>query len=868
MRNKQYSILIISFAILLLPLSGFIPKPVWARESNNIVGVNLACLWNPGMVPEIVDLVTPGGWMVIMALPGDAQPLQELLDELDAHPNNGVNLIIRVDKHKQSFTPDDAKAWVATLGKLETDRKIFVIPWNEPNYELPPGSGQWFEAEDLWGASQQEVANRVNQYSDAFIQHLNDSGLRGDRVVLLSPALNQSHSNYFNFLKDLDPSGQGKNFYEKFDGIAMNLYDFWTNTNGPPLTHSEKHLNAGRYREFLNDLGVDPNMPVFAVESGAVLPGEGVVYRDQPIQKTIAAAVENNLYQQWKDNVNFNMFAVFSYDPEHEEDWRIFDNSIAGATRAYFQDLGTRLGGSIAQGGSTPADFGSWLGSQSGIVACPDGIGYAPDIDLCLYTCGGGIRERRTIQAIEVDEALTDSILLQQPGINSTGFTPPGAPPLDPLEMTITRGGIFQNFADLEIPFLPTLADYLAGPYMYKSPTAIKEAQTLTANSQQGYQPWLHGALANLLPRQAQDNLRYEYWKNCYNGYFIPIECFVADEDNRPFPIQNIPEPPNKEEIFASENTDWRAHYLDLWNQIPLVDDPLVRTGSLTGNPEDKAIKADCCPNYQERTSNIITEIPYLYGINKAAELLHAQWMPVITASTSLPPTLEEDPTLSCYENYQEENPVCDPNQPPENECLRIAETTPGLPIEIKGTGGNEPWTAFYGPTEDLRCTWEFDHYDPVLRLNYYRCQDNPDFNNNPIRSRVAFPYLSNIYQNLSGPEGFFRILMSSELASNWEDNPDEIGKWDAYTASHLNYCFEPAPTDPSHPLAGFFPLTIADQGEIKQYNDFANPPPPGVCDVMTTNLSVYIPYLGGVTNAAEWAGSRPTVPAALLKSQ
>lgn len=857
---KKHSLVIISSSVLLLTPLGLLPQAVLARESNNIVGVNLACLWNPGMVSEVVDLVKPGGWMVIMALPGDGQALQELLNELAAQPNNGVNLIIRVDKHKQSFTPDDAKAWVATLGKLETDRKIFIIPWNEPNQEFPAGSRQWVEAEDLWGASQQEVANRVNQYTDAFIQHLNDSGLRRDRIVLLSPALNQSHPNYFNFLKDLDPSGQGKNFYEKFDGIAINLYDFWTNTG--PLTHPEKQLNASRYRELLSDqIGIDPTIPVFAVESGVVLPGEGVVYRDQTIQRTIAAAAENNPVQPWKDDNNFQMFAVFSYDPEHEEDWNIFDNSIAPETRTYFQSLGSRLGGSIVSAGQLPSQFNPWLGSQSGIAACPDGLGYAPDIDLCLYTCGGAIRERRIIQATETDEALTDPVLLQHPGINSTSLTP-----LNPLEEPLTRGGILQNFADLEIPFLPILAEYLAGPYMYKDPTAIKEAQTLTATGQNGFQPWKHGLLATLLPRQIQDNLRYQYWKNCYNGYFIPQECFVADGDNRPFPIQNISEPPNKEEIFAAENTEWRTGYLDLWNQIPLVDDPLVRTGSLTENPEDKAIKTDCCPVYQKRTSNVITEIPYIYGINTAAQLLHDQWIPKITVSQALPSTPEEDATLSCYQDFQEDSPVCNPNQPPRDQCLEIAETTPGLPIEIKGADNNQPWTAFYGPTENLSCTWEFDYYDPDFQLNHYKCQDDPDFNNKPIRLEVAFPYLSSIYQNLSGPEGFFRVLLGSEIASNWEDNPDEIGKWDAYTASHLNYCFEPVPTNSTHPLAGFFPATIATQGEINQYDDFANPPPPGVCDVMTTNLSVYLPYLGGIANAAEWLASRPALPAAFSR--
>jgi hypothetical protein len=838
MSIKKQSLVVISLTISLLTLLGPTPKTVLARESNNVVGVNLACLWNPGMVPEIVDLVKPGGWLVIMAVPGDGQALQELLDELDARATNGVNLIIRLDKQKQSFTQADAAAWVAMLGNLETDQKIFVMPWNEPN-QYDQRQSKWIEAEDV--TSRTELIEKVKKYSDAFNRYLNESGLRDSgRVFLLSPAFNQSYEgfpgDYEDFINDLG----GKAFYDQFDGAAMNLYDFRDKESDDPLGQNDEHLNAGQYRSVL---GTNlANKPAFALESGtAVFEGSlGVRYTDKLISSTIGA-----VGPIWKSDPNFNMFAVFSYDPEWEENWNIFQ---APLTQNVYADI-ARGGGGIIPGGNPPPGFNQWVQQKidnEEIVACPDGIGYAAKIDFCSYVCGrGGIGERRIVQATETDEALADPILLQHSGLNYTSLTP-----LNPIGESLTRGGLLQNFTDLEIPFLPILAEYLAGPYMYKNPSAIKEAQALTTTGQTGFQPWTHGLLATLLPGQIQDNLRYQYWKNCYDGYFIPLECLVLDEDNHSFPIQNIPEPPNKEEIFASENTDWRSRYLDLWNQIPLIDDPLVRT--------ENAVETDCCPeNSTSQTSNAVTEIPYLYGINTAAQILHDQWMPKITAST----TSEDDSTLSCYQDFQENNPVCDPNQPPEDKCLITTETTPGLAVEIKGAEENEPWTAFYGPTENLSCTWEFDP-----QLNAYKCQDSPDFNNNPLRPRATFPYLSSIYENLTGPQGFFRFLLDSEIASNWEENPDEIGKWDAYVASRLNYCFEPAPGDPS--LVNFFPNTMASQGEIKQYDDFADPPSPGVCNGTTENLSVYIPYLGGVASAAEWVASRPSVPAALLKEE
>lgn len=363
-----FKITLIAFVIF----STRVFSPVWARESNNIVGVNLACQWQITSPQEVTKLVRPGGWMVVMATPGDAAGLQALLNQ-----NPEVNLIIRTDKLKQSYSPADAAAWVATLGKLQTSQRLFVIPWNEPNQDL--GGNLWLEAQDLNGQPLDVVVQKVKDYAFAFSDYLDQSGLRSSgKVFLLSPMLNQSHWNYGEFIQKLG----GKDFYDKFDGIALNLYDFRSSTADKP-TENEVHLNAARYRELLGGLNVSPTKPVFAVETGVVAAGD-VRYDDNLVSQTIQAAVENNRFQEWKNDDNFDMFAVFSYDPENQETWDIFS---AYNTRNYFQDLGNRLGGQVIRGGE-PTNFNGWLQSQTGIVSCPDKIGYASNADLCQSRCG------------------------------------------------------------------------------------------------------------------------------------------------------------------------------------------------------------------------------------------------------------------------------------------------------------------------------------------------------------------------------------------------------------------------------------------------------------------------------------------------
>jgi hypothetical protein len=340
------------------------------------------------------------------------------------------------------------------------------------------------------------VAERVKAYTQAFLEAIRQAGL-DNKIKLLSPMLNQTHPNYDHFVSLLG----GASFYEQFAGVSMNLYDGRVNIAAGPVKKNNPHFNAARYRQLLNNLGVNSNKPVFAVEAGVSIDGDplGVRYEDGLIKETIAAAAENNPLQKWVNDANFNMFAVFSYDPEHEENWDIFDDSLAGQTRAYFQGLGRRLGGATAAGGGTPPQFETWLASQTDITPCPDGTGYASDSSLCSARCGSSKTTPVEI-ALSYGQAKGDKII-QRRRLTRNFALPPALPPRPPLPLdtSLSVNGTIKPLNDtLFIPDLESVFRNLKQAEKQLLPSFFQEPNPSGQTIQSVYPPESETAEINI----------------------------------------------------------------------------------------------------------------------------------------------------------------------------------------------------------------------------------------------------------------------------------------------------------------------------------------------------------------------------------
>lgn len=339
---KQLLIFPVTF-IITFTLASFFSASV--ASAQNIVGINIACRLDD--FSRAAQVVGRGGWVTVMAGPGNCCELQEIYD---ANQSYGVNIVIRGYKHGAAFIEGDAIAWAATLGSLDTHgQKIYFMPWNEPNH-----------ADESGGLGTVAAAHAVKNYIANLSRYLGDAGLRnpGDKVALLSPMIDQFAPNFDQFIAEL---GRGA-FFSQFEGIAVNLYD--NEDCGSPLCSGNHRMNASQFNRVLDEMGAS-GKPVFAVETGVVVGYprylDGELY---DFFKTVISI--------WRTHGNFRMFSVFSYDPHYRSDWNIFGSRTADLLMVS-RGSGSRDTYSSA---STP--------DTSGLVPCDDCCGFAPTEASCV----------------------------------------------------------------------------------------------------------------------------------------------------------------------------------------------------------------------------------------------------------------------------------------------------------------------------------------------------------------------------------------------------------------------------------------------------------------------------------------------------
>ncbi len=463
---------------LLMGLLFFSAGPALAQ---NKLGINIAARHDE--FDQAARLVGAGGWVVIMASPGNADELKPILA---SHPE--VNIILRGHCPSDPLGPNDeenrkfALSWAATLGGLETaGRKIFFMPWNEPNMTREcQGTG------DDYNANNTDCAPHVVKYIGYLRDYLSQSGLLGNKVELLSPMINQHHANYRNFIAAMG----GRGFFESnFYGVSMNLYDNET-CGSSPLCHGDSLRNAGRFNEVLSSVGL-AGLRAFSVETG-IIDASGTCpssvtdcpfFDDSRMASLLSAA-----YPIWNKAGNFVMFSPLSYNPETNDSSWIY----GGTTESFY--LNHQVSGQVFKG-SSPASFAGWRDSR-GLTTCPGSPNtYILPGGACGF-CAGGSTALLSCKPVPADQ-FGEEYSKETLKLSET------------VRKTLTNACTTSEFTakitatNISIPFAHELNEYFLGPYMDNLGARIGK-QNL--NSLTDY-----GIFEKMAPRGYQDELRLKF---------------------------------------------------------------------------------------------------------------------------------------------------------------------------------------------------------------------------------------------------------------------------------------------------------------------------------------------------------------------
>lgn len=325
------------------------------------MGINIGSHYDEFTVAA--DTVESGGWVVTLGGPGNCSDFQAMYDA-----RSNVNIVIRGYCAGACFgkSPEDAeahaKAWAATLGKLNTGgRKIFFMPWNEPFFP--------FESQGCNG-SNAAITQGVVSYIQTLQTELTAADLFGSKVHLLTPMFNQFADGFEEHINDIKAADPG--FFNRFHGAAMNLYGEW---NGSGWEYANGKKDGTGYRDYvLAQVYGNSSLPVYAIETGVGIPGGNPFIQYSQYASHIANYY-NSVASLWKNDPNFKMFAIFSYDPHDASaspNWIYGNQAVLTAMRG-INDSATNT-----YPGGNGGGFDGWFGGQ-GLLPCGvDSCGHAP----------------------------------------------------------------------------------------------------------------------------------------------------------------------------------------------------------------------------------------------------------------------------------------------------------------------------------------------------------------------------------------------------------------------------------------------------------------------------------------------------------
>lgn len=401
--QRKLSLSLLIFLGLMMFYS-VLPQPLQA--AGNKCGVNVGPYY--GQVNQVRTLTKAGGWIVSLGTLGDCAGYGSLFGK-------ELNVVIRAYNAGQPFTEEQAVAWTATLGQLDSKgQMIYFMPWNEPNQGSSEG-----------GSSTDGTA--VVTYMNALRKHLGDAGLLDTKVTLLSPMLNKTHDHFTQYLSSV---GGGDAFYKLASGSSINEYDHkgdGDSTYVDVCRHSSPFKNNCKYDE------VAIPGPYYSLESGVFGVYGSPRYEDAHISKMLSGSWS----QKWVGDSNFKMFAVFSYDPlplkgEPIPTWDIFK---ASQTTSFYNN-------NCSPGIVTPLNnfdqskFNTWLESQNpNLTKCGE-CGFAPKDEPGL--CSGVGQDNPAYDLSIYDEYGAD---------NDEFYIHPilGLDPSQPRDVTVIRNDLINQ---------------------------------------------------------------------------------------------------------------------------------------------------------------------------------------------------------------------------------------------------------------------------------------------------------------------------------------------------------------------------------------------------------------------------------------
>ena len=596
-------------------------------SSASLAQVNMGDKWTPESF-ETQARSLGGGTITLMTSPTDYKRLQAVFAKNDSLQNK-VNIVLRPYKAGQAFTEGDAKAMVATLGKINTSSKITIMPWNEPNdYGIESN-----------GVSTANLAQQVALVQKTYYDSLVSAGLKG-KVNLLSPMFNLwnqegdngGHIGAIGFVNDVKAAATklGFNFMDKLDAWAINWYT-------DPKTPNQ--INGKSVIQYLNELGVPSDKKVWGIEAGAIV--NGSVTYDKTALKTFLDNFYNALSSDTELAKRLGGFSIFTYDPLGNK--TIFlDPSKAPELYAIFAKMKAEGRLSDAQAAAfDEAAYKAWL-TTAGIIECTDSkgelIGFAPTQDQCkAYATSPYSLERTVDGSGDTALAYSDPVKLVQTGRLTSESKNPS---------TFTRGGFFKNFQDNTIPFAKMALSYLAGPFVSEFGSDEKRANIINNPRLEEVGPYVR-----LTPIYIQNQLRKKFRSNCETRKYTEGECTTLDPGTmESFDIATIKPPPVDEPDPQGLYTDWAKNdpqNAKRWYMIPLFSNPdtIVK----------QAVYMNACPPGGDPTKETLVDsrTPYVSALKDVSEEMYKMFtnppppLPKKTASQINPaPTQNTAQTL------------------------------------------------------------------------------------------------------------------------------------------------------------------------------------------------------------------------------
>ncbi len=444
-------------------------KPTFAFAENK-VGVNIGDHFSD--FGKAVSLVGDGGWVVIMACPGDGDKIAKLVTD---YPK--VNLVIRGHYPSQIPTEENnklAKLWTATLASIPSPNKIYFMPWNEPNHENEGGGTT--------------AGNVTYQYSQFLKSQLGSAGILGSKIILLSPMIDKLNDSFVSGSFFTNPGGKS-GFYGLFSGSSINEYDQF---NPGPCTAAAPQNNC-KY----NEIGIPG--PYYSLESGVAGTCTPPCYKDSELRQMLETS-----WNKWSTDPNFKMFAIFSYDPHRAGEWDIFESGLA--TENYLRNI--RQPGCCTQA-ITP------VSSSTGLTACPGKLNsfYINSESECTE-CGSMIGACKPIiePVTYGEEKSKDTISINEEAKYSKRN--------DACITSNFSGKI--TITNFEIPFVNNLNKFFLGPYVDNpkarlakpSPDPMKDSGVLEKLLSSEYQDKLkRDFLVEIIARASESKGRYKFFR-------------------------------------------------------------------------------------------------------------------------------------------------------------------------------------------------------------------------------------------------------------------------------------------------------------------------------------------------------------------